>query len=308
MVTSVATIVRLWGVGPMWLKFVSGRKTIPTTLVAAITAALLATGMTAPVAVAATVSARAAKCIITGPGGGPCPKLGAYYPSPRKVQLPKGSTYTTTIAYDNVTDYSKQASGTVPTAFIVEWTVTAQKTTTITCQLNGHQLIPSDTHMNLYLNGTDLGYVPAYKLTCGDNPNFKVVLKPGKSTNYFVKFHFTPHPGYEISISQLSYSTVIFHPFGSRVRLPYQSKGPGSLSKAQVKKDLSYAKSFLVDLLHGIGDNLNSFGLNLDQWQALGQLIFEIPSCSASLSLGNPNQDCFNAFTDFLNFTAPPVS
>ena len=149
-----------------------------------------------------------------------------------------------------VTDYSPQPSGTVPTAFMVEFRATAQRNVTISCKFGSRQTVPSDTHMNLYLNGTDTGYVPAYKSTCGDNPNTNIVLTPGKSTYWFVLFHFTPHPGNMISISQFAYSTPVFHPYGSMVRIPYSSP----LSPGQLAADFNYLGSFLGNLANIVSE------------------------------------------------------
>jgi hypothetical protein len=195
---------------------------------------------------AAAPSAHAAGCTINGPGGGPCPKLGYYHPSPTKVQLPNGGKgYTSTLTLEAITDYSHQSPGTIPTAFMVELKVTAQRNVTISCKLENAQIVPSDTHMNLYLNGRDIGYVGAYKSTCGNNPKTRVALAPGKSIYWFALFHFTPHPGYRISISQFGYSTPVFRPYGSMVpRVPYTSP----LSSSQLSADFNYLGSFLKTL------------------------------------------------------------
>jgi hypothetical protein len=214
-------------------------------LIAIMAAILVATGVAVPMASATTASAHATTCVIPGPGGGPCPQLGFYYPSPRNVQLPTSGGYTTTVVLEEVTDYSPQPSGTVPTAFMVESKITAQRNITVTCKSGSTQIVPSDTHMNLYLNGTNTGYVPAYKSTCGDNPNFKVTLAPGKSTYIFVQFHYTPHPGNQISISQFAHSTTVFHPYGTLLRMPYYPSGVGSLNLAQLTADLTYLGNYL---------------------------------------------------------------
>jgi len=283
------------------------RHSMKGTFIGLMTVVLTACAVAAPMASAATASRNAATCVIHGPGGGPCPKLGSYYPSPRTVQLPKGPGYTTTFVYDDVTDYSPQPPGTVPTAFLVEARITAQRKITITCKLGSHQIVPSDTHMNLYLNGTDTGYVPAYKSTCGDHPNFRVTLKRGQSTNIFAEFHFTPHPGNVISISQFSYSTILFRPYGSRVRLPDRS-GRGAHRLARVKQDLSYVKSFLANIVRDIGLTINSFGLTPDQWEALVELPGEVLACNSGLDVGFIGPECADAFSNFLLFNAAPVS
>jgi hypothetical protein len=277
-------------------------------IVSVMISALVAAGIAPTMAVAVTAASTATKCVINGQDGGRCPKPGSYYTAPRKIELAKGPGYTTTIVYDTVTDYSPQPPATVPTAFQVVMRVTAREKITISCKAGGHQLVPSDTHMNLYFNGTPLGYVPAYKSTCGDDPRTSIVLKPGQSTSWYAEFHYTPHPRDTISISQLSYATAIFHPFGSRALLPYPSSGPGSLSKSQATSDISYAKSFVAGAIHTIGDDVDSLGLNTEQWQDLGQLILQIPSCLIDLHDGQVSQDCYDTFTNFLDFAAPPVS
>lgn len=218
--------------------------------------------------VSAAPSAHAATCVINGPGGGPCPQLGYYQPSPTNVQLPNGGKgYTTSVVLEAVTDYSQQPSGTVPTAFMVEFRATAQRNVTISCKLGSTQIVPSDTHMNLYLNGTDTGYVPAYKSTCGDNPNTEIVLTPGKSTYWFVLFHFTPHPGNMISISQFSYSTPVFHPYGSMAGIPPYSS---PLSPGQLTADFNYLSSFLGNLVNIVSEQT---------YEDLTSLLMDLEGC-----------------------------